>query len=128
MSGNTETQTDRTALPVVHLHAVPTGLDPAGVATADIRLSIGGQPLHLDIAVPAGPAPLGDLLPVFHGLANVEVDVAVAAVERQGQTISCCKGCGACCRQPVPITETEARALVRLVDGMPEPRRSQVRA
>ena len=35
--------------------------------------------------------------------------------------------CGACCRQLVPISALEARELVRLVDRMPEPRRSVLR-
>jgi Fe-S-cluster containining protein len=128
MSGNTEGQAGRAPLPVVQIHAIPAGMDPADVATAEIRMAIGGYPVRLDLAVPAVPTRLRDLLPVFQGMANVEVDVAVRTVEQQGLTISCCKGCGACCRQPVPITETEARALVQLVDRMPEPRRSQVRA
>src|SRR4051812_18808290 len=127
MSGNNEGQAGRTPLPLVHLHAVPEGMDPASVATADVRLTIGGQPVRLDIAVPTAPTRLMDLLPVFQGLANVEVGVAVQSVERQGKSLSCRKGCGACCRQPVPITETEARALTQLVDEMPEPRRSLVR-
>src|SRR5436190_15553380 len=128
MSGNNEGQAGRTPLPVVQIRAIPVGLASADVATAEIRMSIGGYPVRLDLAVPGVPTRLQDLLPVFQGMANVEVDVAVQAVEQQGLTISCCKGCGACCRQPVPITETEARALVQLVDRMPEPRRSHVRA
>jgi Fe-S-cluster containining protein len=128
MSGNNQGQAGRTPLSVVQIRAVPAGLDPADVATAEIRMSIGGYPVRLDLAVPGVPTRLQDLLPIFQGMANVEVDVAVQTVEQQGLTISCCKGCGACCRQPVPITETEARALVQLVDRIPEPRRSHVRA
>src|SRR5262249_43913345 len=44
------------------------------------------------------------------------------------QPISCRKGCGACCRQAVPITTVEARRLRELVDELPEPRRSEVQA
>lgn len=114
----------RTPLPLVRLDAASAG--PS--ATADIRLSIGGEPFHFAITVPTGPARTRDLLPIFRGLAEAVVGVAVRDVERQGQTISCCKGCGACCRQMVPISESEAWALARLVDAMPEPRRSDVRA
>ena len=49
------------------------------------------------------------------------------AVERSGASISCRAGCGACCRQVVPITETEARHVRDLVEAMPEPRRQQIR-
>jgi Fe-S-cluster containining protein len=55
-------------------------------------------------------------------------DRAVADVEREGRRISCGPGCGACCRQLVPVTPIEARRLAELVARLPEPRRSQVRA
>jgi Fe-S-cluster containining protein len=67
-------------------------------------------------------------LPIFQGLTDVVVGVAVRAVEHEGKAISCRAGCGACCRQPVPVSASEARVLARLVDAMPEPRRSAVRA
>src|SRR5439155_12530576 len=100
--------TGRSRLRLVQLHAVPEGLDPAATATADVRLSIGGQPVRLDVAVPAGPTRPEELLPVFRGLTNLVVEVAIRDVERQGETLSCRKGCGACCRQPVAVTEAEA--------------------
>jgi Fe-S-cluster containining protein len=83
--------------------------------------------MHLVITVPKGPTNVGDLLPVFRGLTDAVVDVGVRQVERTGARISCRAGCGACCRQPVPVSLSEARAIQRLVDGMPEPRRGQVR-
>jgi NADH:ubiquinone oxidoreductase subunit D len=43
-----------------------------------------------------------------------------------GATVSCKKGCGACCRQLVPVSEIEARQLKELVEQMPEPRRSEI--
>lgn len=105
-----------------------TGEGSGATATADVQLTLGGQPLQLSITVPAGRTPLRVLLPVLQGLTDVVVGAAVQKVERQGQTVSCRKGCGACCRQVVPVAAAEARALHRLVEAMPEPRRSQVRA
>jgi Fe-S-cluster containining protein len=53
----------------------------------------------------------------------------VAQVEAEGERVSCAKGCSACCRaQPVPITPPEAFALARLVERLPEPRRTAVRS
>jgi Fe-S-cluster containining protein len=55
----------------------------------------------------------------------------VASAEQDGQErgacVSCKKGCGACCRQLVPISPVEARHVARLVEAMPEPRRSEIR-
>ncbi|MBM3620401.1 MAG: YkgJ family cysteine cluster protein, partial [Alphaproteobacteria bacterium] len=42
--------------------------------------------------------------------------------------ISCAAGCGACCRQPVPVSDVEAWWLIDLVEKMPEPRRAVIRA
>jgi hypothetical protein len=47
---------------------------------------------------------------------NSAVDAAVKEVDVNGETVSCCKGCSACCRaQPVPVNPPEAYALLRLV-------------
>jgi len=113
--------------PPVRLAAVGTARGMAS-ATADLRIAIGGQPVHLQLTVPTGPAPIGHLLPVFQGITDVVVGVGERKVAQAGQEISCRKGCGACCRQAVPISPAEARALARVVAALPEPRRSEVRA
>jgi Fe-S-cluster containining protein len=113
--------------PVVRLDA--TGPERgAARATASLQVAIGGQPVHLQITVPAGPAPVRDLLPVFQGIADIVASVAEQRAEEGGQQVSCRKGCGACCRQLVPVSPAEAHALARLVTNLPEPRRSQVLA
>ncbi|MGE5151367.1 MAG: YkgJ family cysteine cluster protein [Rhodospirillaceae bacterium] len=67
--------------------------------------------------------PATAVLPALQGLVNA----TVAAAER-GRAISCRKGCGACCRQLVPISRTEGEALLALVEALPEARRTAVRA
>ena len=49
-------------------------------------------------------------------------------VAARGEAISCKAGCGACCRQLVPVSETEAHHLRDVVEAMPEPRRAAVTA
>jgi Fe-S-cluster containining protein len=97
------------------------------LVTATVELSIGGGTYRARINVPAGPIPLGPLLPAFRSVAESLVGTAVARVEAAGERVSCAKGCGACCRQLVPIAEVEARALRDLIAEMPEPRRSAIR-
>jgi Fe-S-cluster containining protein len=116
---------ERIPLPVIHLSAVIS--DPEASATADVRMTVGGRPVHLRLTVPTGPTAVRDLLPLFHGLDNVVVNIAEEAVEQAGEHISCRAGCGACCRQIVPISESEAHAVKQLVDNLPEPRRTVVR-
>jgi len=43
-----------------------------------------------------------------------------------GKTISCRAGCGACCRQLVPVSELEALHLAHIVEAMPADRRERV--
>jgi Fe-S-cluster containining protein len=51
---------------------------------------------------------------------------ATRQAERSGRRISCRAGCGACCRQLVPVSEAEARRLAELVSGLPDAERTAV--
>src|SRR5215471_15227617 len=118
----------RVPLPVLRLTPtrVPAPADPSW-ANASIQIRISGEPLKLEISVPRGPARVRDLLPVFEGLTNAVMDVASRKIEREGKAISCQKGCGACCRQLVPISAAEAHHLSELVASMPQPRQTEIR-
>lgn len=98
------------------------------LVTVSVQFRIAGDPVRADIPVPAGKTLPLPMLPAFRQLAEIVVDHAVQAVRSQGKEISCKKGCGACCRQLVPISALEARRLRDLVNEMPEPRRSEVSA
>ncbi|HEX3727817.1 MAG TPA: YkgJ family cysteine cluster protein, partial [Pirellulales bacterium] len=100
----------------------------SATATVEVELKIRDSRLRAKMSVPAGPIRLAELLPIVYRIADVVVDSAVDDVQGQGRQISCKKGCGACCRQLVPIAEVEARQIRDLVDGLPEPRRTEVRA
>jgi Fe-S-cluster containining protein len=104
--------------------------DPAapGRVVGNISLSIDGEAQAFEIAIPGGPVSPDALLPVFQGLVDAVVDAAVRRSEAAGAPISCRAGCGACCRQLVPISELEARALADLVARMPEAVRGEVQA
>ncbi len=95
--------------------------------TGNVVVTVGGQPLEMQMTVPADPVKPHRMLPVFQQMSNVLVDRSVSAVESEGKSISCKKGCGACCRQPVPLAEIEAYQIAELVDSLPEPRQSEVR-
>ena len=93
-----------------------------------VTVVIDEEPVELELVVQAGPVAMDEVLPIFQGLADLFVARCVAKAEAEGRAITCRAGCGACCRQLVPISEPEARDLARVVKAMPEPRRSQVRA
>lgn len=95
--------------------------------TGTFTLMVAGESLDITVTVPTAPVKPYRMLPVFQEMANTLVDSAERATERAGEKISCKQGCGACCRQVVPIAEIEAYQLAHLVDQLPEPKRTEVR-
>ena len=95
--------------------------------TGNITLRIGGIPVKMELTVPAAPVKPPRMLPIFHQMANAIVGFSEEGIRNEGKEISCKMGCGACCRQPVPISEAEVYQIAALVDEMPEPRRSVIR-
>jgi len=98
-----------------------------GTATVNLEATIGDCELKMSVTVSAGPTQLDDLLPLLQILSDNVVGAAEREGERQGKCVSCRKGCGACCRQLVPISPVEARHVSRLVEELPEPRRTEIR-
>lgn len=96
-------------------------------ATGQIQLSVRGKPLEVQVTVPAKPIKPQRMLPVFRKMTNLFVEIGVEEARKEGKEVSCQKGCGACCRQPVPLPEFEAYSIAEMVEKMPEPRRSEVK-
>jgi len=92
-------------------------------STATLRLSVGDLRIAHPITVPSGPVPAADVVPALQGLVN-----AVVAAAEAGKAISCRKGCGACCRQLVPISRTEGERLLSTVLALPTERRAVLEA
>ena len=91
------------------------------------RLSVAGNPLEMNFRVPAAKLKLRRMLPVFQRMSDTFNDMGAAAIEANGKSISCTAGCGACCRQMVPVSEAEAFDLRDVVERMPEERRAVVK-
>lgn len=95
--------------------------------TGRFTLKASGETIPIDVLVPLGPSRLQDLLPVLNDLSDLFASRAAARVRAAGREVSCRKGCGACCRQLVPVSHAEAHALADLVDAMPGRRRKRMR-
>jgi len=95
--------------------------------TGQVKLLVNGTPLEMQLTVQANPVKPQRILPIFQQVTDLFVDIGVAAAKKKGKKISCKKGCGACCRQPVPLAEFEAYNIAEIVEEMPEPRRSEVK-
>ena len=95
--------------------------------TINITLEVGGSPLTMGMSVPTEPVKLRAILPIVRKMSNSFIEMGVEQVIAAGKEISCRAGCGACCRQLVPVSESEAFDLYELVEAMPEPRRSEIK-
>lgn len=94
---------------------------------AKIALKLGELEFDLEMELPVEPVKVQTMLPVFRSLTNGLVDIAIDASTEVGKPISCKKGCGACCRMAIPISEPEAYRLRQVIEDMPEPRQSVIR-
>jgi Fe-S-cluster containining protein len=92
-------------------------------STATLRLAMGELRIVHPITVPSAPVPAAEVVPALQGLVN-----AVVEATEMGKAISCRKGCGACCRQLVPVSRTEGERLLQVVEAMPTERREMLKA
>lgn len=98
-----------------------------GVGTVQFALQIQGAKIEVRAPLPEGPVSPGVLLPILRGLSDSIGDLAAASAKAMGKPPSCHEGCGACCRQPVPITPVEARAIAEWIEDQPQQRQSVLR-
>lgn len=112
----------RAPFSVVRLH---NGSNPEA-QFADVELYGPEWQLETTVSVPKGPTSVADFLPLARKITDSVIDASVNSLRESGKQISCKKGCGACCRQLVPISGMEARYLRDLVNNLPEPRHSEI--
>ena len=93
-----------------------------------VELELPAGRLHVEMDVPTGTVPIQALLPALRTTADAFVTYGAEVSVAEGRPISCTKGCGACCRQLVPVTHSEARRLTSVIEELPEPRRGEVKA
>jgi Fe-S-cluster containining protein len=98
----------------------------SSTVTTTFTLTVGGASLRANAQVPAGQTTLTELLPIIQNVENAIVGEVGEEAERAGRPISCRAGCGACCRQMVPVSLFEAEALTEWIRTLPEERRAQL--
>lgn len=95
--------------------------------TGKIGVTIGDVPVEMELTVPADPVKPRRMLPIFQQMTDAFINLSVQRAEVNGQKVSCKAGCGACCSQPVPISEVEIYNIAEVVGKMDEPRRSEIK-
>ena len=87
-------------------------IEPAAhTVTVNFKLAIGEGSFSASADVPEGECNLTGLLPVLQSLDDSLLTAVSEQVHEVGLEVSCRAGCGACCRQMVPLSIFEAEAL-----------------
>jgi len=109
-------------------------LDASGLNTSqsrnigivDLEIDISGKPLHTQIAYRDCRATLADIMPAARSLSSKIIQTVLNDLDRRRVTVSCVKGCGACCRSfLVPMSVPELFRLREDITAMPQPQRKQ---
>jgi len=99
-----------------------------GFKTVQFALKVQDTRIDVNAQLPEGAIHPTVLLPIIQNLSNSLSEIAERRAELVGQHVSCREGCGACCRQAVPITPVEARMLSEWIAAQPKDRREVFRA
>ena len=91
-----------------------------GERAASIVLQAADGPLHVPIRIPEPEMRLADLATIAYALTEAVADRSARQNLRDGRSITCRAGCGACCRQLVPISAPEALLLADAIDPSDE--------
>ena len=93
----------------------------------DIALNTPAGRLTTAVEVPTGFVPVTAIVPLMRRLGEEAHALEEARLTDNGKTVSCHKGCAACCRMMVPLSAPEAFALRDMVATLPEPRKETIR-
>jgi Fe-S-cluster containining protein len=85
-------------------------------------LPVAGVRLQASAQLPVDRTSLTQLLPIIHSLENAIIGKVAEEAQAAGSPISCRAGCGACCRQMVPVSLFEAEALAAWMRSLPAER------
>jgi Fe-S-cluster containining protein len=104
--------------------------EDASPVQVDLQITPGidGPKVSMRCSDRTAVVPLSQLLSALRSLTNAVVDAALERERSAGREISCQAGCGACCRQLVPLSITEARQLPKLIEGLSDAHRGRVQA
>jgi Fe-S-cluster containining protein len=78
------------------------------------------------VEVPAGFVPVSAIVPLLRRLGEEALALEEQRAREAGQSVSCRKGCAACCRMLVPVSVPEAFALADALDRLPDQQRKIV--
>jgi hypothetical protein len=96
------------------------------IAIANVELGVSGLTIQTKIPITRRPIRPRHMLPIVRAFTGAFQSAQLKVIDERGESVSCRAGCGACCRQLVPLAESEAFMIRDLVMSMDEPRRTQI--
>lgn len=82
--------------------------------------------LQAEISVPTQFIPVSDIVPLMRSLGEQALALEEDKSRLAGLSISCQKGCAACCRPLVPVSPPEAFALKKMINQLPGSHREKI--
>lgn len=98
----------------------------SSTVNATFSVPVAGVFLQASARIPTGRTTLTELLPIVQNIENAIIARVAQEVEAAGSPISCRAGCGACCRQMVPVSLFEAEALIDWMRSLPQERQDEL--
>ena len=100
---------------------------PSSTERLNLSITTSSGDLQAQVDVPTHFIPITDIVPVVRSLGEQAQALEVTKTLRTGLTISCQKGCGACCqRLMVPVSPPEAFALAKMLKDLPQDHRERI--
>jgi Fe-S-cluster containining protein len=99
---------------------------PAETVTVEFSIGLREGTFKASAVVPAGQTNLTQILPVLQAMDDSQIAGVASQLSQIGRTISCKAGCGACCRQMVPLSIFEAEALTTWIRSLPQARQQEL--
>lgn len=96
------------------------------VENFEISLQTPSGEVTTAVGVPTSFVPVTAILPLMRGLGEEVQTLEQRRLLEAGQTVSCQKGCAACCRMLVPISIPEAFALASTIDRLDQHERNRL--
>ncbi len=93
----------------------------------NLEFTASGRTIEATVSVPKEDLRMTDLLPLLFSFSNALVMLGEDVAREAGKPVSCRAGCGACCRQLVPVSEPEAVHIAELVQELPPERATLIR-
>lgn len=81
-----------------------------------------------EVSVPTGAVPVTAIVPLMRSLGQEAQQLEEARTLARGESISCRKGCAACCRMLVPLSVPEAFALQASIERLSDEKQRHLRA